>query len=612
MCGIIGAVASRNIVPDLLDGMRLMEYRGYDSSGIATIDGSGQFLRQRQVGKVEQLAQALQDAAEIRGTTAIGHTRWATHGPPTEINAHPLVLDNRIAIACNGIIENYEMLKAKHVENGRQYSSETDTEVILHELASFLDAGLTLTESVAAVAERLSGSFAFAVISTLEPSKIVVTKRGSPLLIGFSENETYVASDAVALAKFVTSVLPLENGEIAEIAGPDRVSVFDSQSKPIQRESQAIHIRPELVELAHHSHYMQKEIFEQGSAVANTLEGKVTTDKVLESAAFGTAAAEAFDQIEAVRILACGTSYHAGLVARIWLEALGIPCETEIASEFRYRTPVVPDNTLAVFISQSGETADTLAACERAAQLGCRCSLAICNSLTSSLTRITDFVFHTQAGPEISVASTKAFTTQLAALTLLTVCLGRRKTLTTDQEKAVISELRALPSRIEAVLAMDAQIAQLSEFFADKEHVLLLGRGTHYPIALEGALKLKEISYIHADAYPAGELKHGPLALIDAKMPTIAVAPNNHLLNKLKSNIQEVRARGGKLFVFSDIGTPIESDELIEVIEVVSSGPYTSPIIHTIALQLLAYHVAIIKGTDVDNPRNLAKSVTVE
>jgi len=612
MCGIIGAVSFRNIVPTLIDSMRMMEYRGYDSSGVATINSKGNLVRERCVGKVERLAENLQNGSTLCGSTGIGHTRWATHGAPNESNAHPLVTKDRVAVVCNGIIENYECIKNEHLSSGIVYDSQTDTEVIVHEVLNFLNQGLNLRESVGKTAGKLVGSFAFAVLSVDEPGTIVVAKHGSPLLIGFGENEMFVASDAVALAKIAHSILVLENGDIAQISEMSQAAIYDWDGTEIERQRQAIHIRPELVELAHHSHYMQKEIFEQGSAVANTLEGRISADQVLEAESFGDYSSDVFDNVEAVRIFACGTSYHAGMVARYWLESLGIPCEAEIASEFRYRKPVVPDNALAVLISQSGETADTLAALEETAKLGYRYSLAICNCPSSSLTRATDLVFYTHAGPEISVASTKAFTTQLVSLLLLTVCLARRKGLSSDAEAAIISELRALPSRIEAALQMDRQIADLSEYFADKEHVLLLGRGSHFPIALEGALKLKEISYIHADAYPAGELKHGPLALIDSKMPTIAVAPNNYLLAKLKSNIQEVRARGGKLFVFSDIGTPIASDNLIEVMEVVHSGPYTSPIIHTIALQLLAYHVAIIKGTDVDNPRNLAKSVTVE
>ena len=612
MCGIIGAVSNRDIVPTLVDSMRMMEYRGYDSAGIAVINSNGEFDRERCVGKVEKLVHSLQNGSSISGTTGIGHTRWATHGPANEANAHPLISSGRVAVVCNGIIENYEELRHQHLQEGSNYDSATDTEVILHELIKFLDDGLRFLDAVKETVKRLIGSYAFAALCISEPGKIIVAKHGCPLLIGVGDNETFIASDAIALAKIAKSIIVLENGDIAEISGVSEINIIDQSDEEVNRKDESIPIQPKLVDLAHYSHYMQKEIFEQGSAVANTLEERITSNCMLENETFGEEAVGIFNQVEAVRILACGTSYYAGMVARIWLESMGIPCEAEIASEFRYRNPVVPDNALVVAISQSGETADTLAALNQASKLGYKYSLAICNSPFSQITRMTDLVLHTRAGPEISVASTKAFTTQLVSLLLLMIALAKRREMTVDEEAEIIGELRALPSRIEALLQMDKEIAELSDYFADKEHTLFLGRGTHYPIALEGALKLKEISYIHADAYPAGELKHGPLALIDAKTPTIAVAPNNHLLAKLKANIQEVRARGGKLFVFSDSGTPIKSDELIEVIEVVQSGPFTSPIIHTIALQLLAYHVAVTKGNDVDNPRNLAKSVTVE
>ena len=612
MCGIIGAISQQNVVPILVNSMRLMEYRGYDSSGIAVINSDGELDRRRCVGKVEVLAEELNNGSQLNGTIGIGHTRWATHGAAIEINAHPIVCRNQIAVVCNGIIENYEDLRDQHLEDGEVYDSETDTEVIVHEIVRGIGAGLDLSDAVKQTVARLTGSFAFAALSIDDPQKIVVSKRGSPLLIGLGDNEIFVASDAIALARIAKSIIVLENGDIAEISNGADPIIVDENGKTVTRADQTIPIRPELIDLAHHSHYMQKEIFEQGSVVANTLESRITNDRMDEVAAFGANAPAIFDGTKAVRILACGTSYYAGMIGKIWLESLNIPCEAEIASEFRYRKPCVPDQCLVVLLSQSGETADTLAAQAQAAVLGYQHSLAICNSPASSLTRATDLVLHTKAGPEISVASTKAFTAQLVSLLLLTIALANRRGFTEAQEAEIIHELRALPARIEAVLQMDKEIAKLAENFADKDHVLLLGRGTHYPIALEGALKLKEISYIHADAYPAGELKHGPLALIDAKMPTIAVAPNNHLLSKLKANIQEVRARGGRLYVFTDSGTEIRSDELIQVFEVVRAGPYTSPIIHAIALQLLAYHVAVIKGTDIDNPRNLAKSVTVE
>ena len=612
MCGIIGAVSYRNIVPDIVRGMRMMEYRGYDSSGIAVINSDGDLARTRCAGRVEKLSNKLKNGSLLSGTIAIGHTRWATHGLATDNNAHPLAIDGQHAIVCNGIIENYEELKQSHIRDGKVYESETDTEVILHELSPLLADGMSMIEGVQETTKVLTGSFAFAILSITEPHKMVIAKRGSPLLIGLGEQEIFVASDAITLSKFANSIVVMENGDIAEISDASITKMIDEFGNSVDRRGEAVLVRPETVTLGPYSHYMQKEIFEQSSAVSNTLENRISNDELLEEEAFGAQATKIFDEVEAVRILACGTSYHAGMVAKLWLESFGIPCEAEIASEFRYRKPVVPQNALVVALSQSGETADTLAALEQAKRLGFKHSLAICNSPLSSLTRITDLVFHTRAGPEISVASTKAFTTQIASLLLLMIALARRKKLSHEQEKSVVTELRALPARIDAVLQMEKRIQRLAGNFVDKEHTLFLGRGTHYPIALEGALKLKEISYIHADAYPAGELKHGPLALIDSKMPTIAVAPNNHLLAKLKANIQEVRARGGRLFVFSDSGTPIAGDDLIEVIEMVQSGPFTSPVLHTIALQLLAYHVAIIKGTDVDNPRNLAKSVTVE
>ena len=612
MCGIIGAISNSNVVPTLVNSMRLMEYRGYDSSGIAVINPEGDLDRRRCVGKVEKLAESLSNGSQLSGSIGIGHTRWATHGAAEERNAHPIACRNEIAVVCNGIIENYEELKDQHLIDGVVYDSETDTEVIVHEILSSINSGLDLHTAVSDTVEKLEGSFAFAALSVADPEKIVVAKRGSPLLIGLGNDEVFIASDAIALAKIAKTIIVLENGETAVVSRDSGPIIFDKDGKEVHRLDQLIPIRAELIDLAHHSHYMHKEIFEQGSVVANTLSERITDDRINEIATFGDMAPAIFEKVRAVRILACGTSYYAGMIGKIWLESLNIPCEAEIASEFRYRKPFVPDECLVVLLSQSGETADTLAAQEHAANLGYKYSLSICNSPASSLTRVTDLVLHTKAGPEISVASTKAFTAQLVSLMLLTIALAKRRGFTAEQEAEIIHELRALPARIEAVLQMDNQIARLAENFANKDHVLLLGRGTHFPIALEGALKLKELSYIHADAYPAGELKHGPLALIDEKMPTIAVAPNNHLLSKLKSNIQEVRARGGKLYVFTDSGTEMKSDEMIEVFEVVRAGPYTSPIIHAIALQLLAYHVAIIKGTDVDNPRNLAKSVTVE
>ena len=612
MCGIIGAVSYRNVVPVLVDGLGILEYRGYDSSGIAVINSDGDMERERKVGKVKQLAHSLSNGSAMSGTTGIGHTRWATHGEVSEANAHPLTFHEQIAVVCNGIIENHEELRAEHLDDGCQYNSETDTEVIVHEIHRYQQSGLDLLDAVKVTVKRLTGSFAFAVLSIANPEKIIVAKNGSSLLIGFGENETFVASDTLALAKIAKTMVVLEDGDIAELTGQSETTIFDHSGARVHRPDESIPVNAKNVELGPYDHYMQKEIFQQAAAVSSTLENRITSDSVLEKEVLSDKATELLDQVDAVRIVGCGTSFYAGLIAKIWFESFGIPCETEIASEFRYRKPFIADNTLLVAISQSGETADTLAALEHASELGCRYTLAICNSPASKITRMVDMVLHTRAGPEISVASTKAFTTQLVSLLLLMVLMARRRNMTAEEESEIVHEIRALPSRIDATLQMDSKIHSLANQFVDKEHTLMLGRGTHYPIALEGALKLKEISYIHADAYPAGELKHGPLALIDSNVPTVAVAPNNPLLTKLKSNIQEVKTRGGKLFVFSDAGDSIQSDDLIEVIDVVHSGPFTSPIIHVIPLQLLAYHVAVMRGEDVDNPRNLAKSVTVE
>ncbi len=612
MCGIFGGYSYTNIVPKIINSLQIMEYRGYDSSGIAVINSENQFDHCRALGKVENLVAELNHVNPWSSSLGIGHTRWATHGKATEKNAHPIICNDQIAVVCNGIIENYEELREQHINEGATYYSETDTEVIAHEILQGINSGLNLKDAVRKTIEKLQGSFAFAALSLTNPEKVVATKRNSPLILGIGDDGFFVVSDMLSLPNLASATILLENDDIALMSKDSGFEIYDRSGQRIRRPSQPLKIPAESVELGHFSHYMQKEIFEQGSVVVNTLAERITNERVNEVAAFGDKVGEVFSKVKAVRILACGTSYYAGMIGKIWLESFGIPCETEIASEFRYRKPCVPDDCLVVLLSQSGETADTLSAAQHAANLGYGYSLAICNSPTSSLVRMTDLVLHTDAGPEISVASTKAFTAQLVSLLLLSVALAKYYGMTQSQEAEIVKELRALPSQIEATLEMDRKIAELAENFADKHHVLLLGRGTHYPIALEGALKLKEISYIHADAYPAGELKHGPLALIDAKMPTIAVAPNDHLLSKLKANIQEVKARGGKLFVFADAGTEIKSDDSVEVFELLRAGTYTSPIIHVVALQLLAYHVALIKGTDVDNPRNLAKSVTVE
>ena len=612
MCGIIAAVSNRNIVPVLVEGLGILEYRGYDSSGIAVINSDGMLDRERKVGKVKELAHSLNNGSVISGSTGIGHTRWATHGEVTEANAHPIMCHEKIAVVCNGIIENHEELRAEHLKEGIRYDSDTDTEVIAHEVHKFQQAGCSLLEAVQQTVKRLTGSYAFAVLSTANRDKIIVAKDGSSLLIGYGDNETFVASDTLALAKIATTMIVLEDGDIAEITGDSETVIYDRSGLQAHRPDESIPANSNIVELGHYAHYMQKEIYEQAGAISSTLKDRVTADRVVESEVLTGDASKILDNVEAVRIVACGTSYYAGMIAKIWFESFGIPCETEIASEFRYRKPVIADNTLLIAISQSGETADTVEALRHGLNLGCRHSLAICNSPASKMTRLVDLVLHTRAGPEISVASTKAFSTQLVSLLLLLVLLARRRNMTSEEESEIVHELRALPTRVDSALLMDKTIQNLAKNFVDKEHTLMLGRGAHFPIALEGALKLKELSYIHADAYPAGELKHGPLALIDSTVPTVAVAPNDNLLDKLKSNIQEVKARGGKLYVLSDAAESITSNELIEVIKVVQSGPYTSPIIHVVPLQLLAYHAAVMRGMDVDNPRNLAKSVTVE
>ena len=612
MCGIIAAVSNRNIVPVLVEGLGILEYRGYDSSGIAVINSEGTMDRERKVGKVKELVHSLSNGSAISGSTGIGHTRWATHGEVTEANAHPIMCHEKIAVVCNGIIENHEELRAEHLNEGIRYDSDTDTEVIAHEIHKFQQTGCSLLEAVEQTVKRLTGSYAFAVLSVANRDKIIVAKDGSSLLIGYGDNETFVASDTLALAKIATTMIVLEDGDIAEIASDSETVIYDRTGLQVHRPDESIPANSNIVELGHYAHYMQKEIYEQAAAISSTLKDRVTADHVVEGEVLTGESSKILDSVEAVRIVACGTSYYAGMIAKIWFESFGVPCETEIASEFRYRKPVIADNTLLIAISQSGETADTVEALRHGLNLGCRHSLAICNSPASKMTRLVDLVLHTRAGPEISVASTKAFSTQLVSLLLLLVLLARRKKMTSEEESEIVQELRALPTRVDSALLMDKTIQNLAKNFVDKEHTLMLGRGAHFPIALEGALKLKELSYIHADAYPAGELKHGPLALIDSTVPTVAVAPNDNLLDKLKSNIQEVKARGGKLYVLSDAAESITSSELIEVIKVVQSGPFTSPIIHVVPLQLLAYHAAVMRGMDVDNPRNLAKSVTVE
>lgn len=610
MCGIVAAISHRDIVSLLIDGLRKLEYRGYDSAGIA-VSKDRAIERYRSVGKVRQLAARVEEQA-VSATSGIAHTRWATHGVPSEANAHPHFSSEKIAIVHNGIIENHEALRAAQLAAGYAFDSETDTEVIAHQIHIHLQkSGGSLLSAVTAAIADLDGSYALAVISPQAADQIVAARRGSPLVIGIGEGEHFLASDMTALIGVTRHFIILEDGDIACIKR-DGVSIYDSEGAPVSRAQHTSQLSSNAVELNGYRHYMLKEIHEQPYAVTQTLEGRISRNRVLEEC-FGHKAPAIFDTIEGINIVACGTSYHAGLLARYWFEAIaGVPCNVEIASEFRYRKPVARKNHLLVTISQSGETADTLAALKEAKTRGFGYSLAICNAPESSLVRESDLVLMTRAGPEIGVASTKAFTTQLVSLLLLVIAIGRRHDIDADTEAGLVDELRTLSRRLEEVLTLDEQIKQLSERFADKQHALFLGRGAHYPVALEGALKLKEISYIHAEAYAAGELKHGPLALVDANMPVVSVAPNNYLLEKLKSNLQEVRARGGELIVFADSEADVRPGPGIEVLNVAPTNDVISPIVFTLPLQLLAYHVAVLKGTDVDHPRNLAKSVTVE
>lgn len=608
MCGIVGAVASRNVVPILLEGLKRLEYRGYDSAGL--VIGNGQSLeRVRSTGRVADL---VQKSAQTQGQIGIAHTRWATHGVPSERNAHPHMSRDQIAIVHNGIIENYEELRTSLTAAGYEFSSDTDTEVIAHLVHSHYSRGNTLLAATQATLTELVGAYAIGVIAADNPDQLICARRGSPLLLGVGENEHFIASDMSALLPVTRRVIYLEEGDVAEI-GRSGYRIFDAHGNETLRPVQVSELSNESVELGQYRHYMQKEIHEQPQALANTLES-VCNSQSLIPGIFGADANSIFAQVESILILACGTSNHAGQVARYWIEEIaGIPCNVEIASEYRYRTSVANPKTLVVTISQSGETADTLAALNHAKSIGHEFSLAICNVPESAIIRQSKLRLLTRAGPEIGVASTKAFTTQLAALFLLTLVLAKQRgKLTSERESQYLHELRHLPVAVQKVLALEPLIADMARHFADKHHALFLGRGLHFPIAMEGALKLKEISYIHAEAYPAGELKHGPLALVDKDMPVISVAPNDALLEKLKSNLQEVRARGGELYVFADANTHIREGDGVHIMHMPEHAGYLSPILHTIPLQLLAYYVALQKGTDVDKPRNLAKSVTVE
>jgi glucosamine--fructose-6-phosphate aminotransferase (isomerizing) len=610
MCGIVGAVAHRNVTSVLIEGLRRLEYRGYDSAGIAVIDDSGRLVRARKVGKIRELERFL-DTLTLEGEIGIAHTRWATHGAPSERNAHPHVCQDRVAVVHNGIIENHEQLRRRLLDKGYEFHSETDTEVIAHQVHEFLEQGYSLLQAVQATTAVLEGAYAIGVIETDRPDRLIAARHGSPLVIGLGDGENFIASDIFALVGETQRFLFMEDGDVAELTA-ETVALYDRDGKPAERKVHETKLTADAVERGEYRHYMQKEIHEQPLAIEKTLSGRIHRGRVLE-ASFGPLAERAFGEIRAVQIVACGTSYHAGLMARYWFEEIaGLPCNVEIASEFRYRRHVVQPGTLFVTISQSGETADTLAALKTAKTLGYVHTLAICNVPESSIVRESDSTLMTRAGPEIGVASTKAFTTQLVALLLLVLALGRRNGLAPEREARIVGELESLPDQIGHALRMEAEIARWAERFGDKQHALYLGRGAHYPIAMEGALKLKEISYIHAEAYPAGELKHGPLALIDSEMPVVAVAPNNELLEKLKSNLQEVQARGGELYVFADVNAPLESVPGVEILRVAETDEAVAPIVYTVPLQLLAYHVALIKGTDVDQPRNLAKSVTVE
>ena len=610
MCGIVGAVAERNVVEILLEGLKRLEYRGYDSAGVALLQGDGTLTRIRRTGKVQELADAVAEG-EALGTTGIAHTRWATHGGVTEANAHPHFSTERVAVVHNGIIENYLNLKAQLKEQGYTFTSDTDTETIAHTVHEELKSGKTLLDAVQSAVKTFHGAYGTVIMDKEDPSRVVVARSGSPLVIGLGLGENFIASDQMALLPVTRRFIFLEEGDVAEITRRD-VKIFDKDGNAVEREVIESNIEHDAGDKAGYRHYMLKEINEQPTVVRNALKDRID-ENGLTADIFGKGADEIFKKVQHVQIIACGTSYHAGMTARYWLEQYAnVSCNVEIASEFRYRKSVVHPNSLLITISQSGETADTLAALRLAKELGYMSSLTICNVQGSSLVRESDLAFMTRAGAEIGVASTKAFTTQLTAFLMLTLALGKENGMTDADSKAIVSALHSLPAKLEETLAITGGIEDLAEEFADKNHSLFLGRGDQYPIAMEGALKLKEISYIHAEAYASGELKHGPLALIDDEMPVIVVAPNNELLEKLKSNVEEVRARGGIMYVFADKDAAFEGDETMRVIDVPHCDEPIAPIIYTLPLQLLSYYVALIKGTDVDQPRNLAKSVTVE
>jgi glutamine---fructose-6-phosphate transaminase (isomerizing) len=608
MCGLIGALKQGNVTPLLLDGLKRLEYRGYDSAGVAYMDNGGAIGVRRRVGKVAELA-ALLEQAMPDSRIGIGHTRWATHGEPEERNAHPHLSRGEVAVVHNGIIENYEGLRKMLEFIGYEFQSDTDTEVVAHLIHYHYAAGGGLFGAVCAAAHQLSGAYAIAVMSRSEPDQLVVARQGNPLAIGIADDGLYVASDAVALLPLTDRFIFLEDGDVARL-GAGELYIVDREGRPVQRAEQRLDIDSKSADMGPYKHYMLKEIHEQPDALADTLQGCTERGNLLAST-LGLADRGLLERIKGVHIVACGTSYHAGEVARYWLESEArLPCMVDLASEYRYRSPMVPPDTLFVALSQSGETADTLAALRYAKAAGYTGTLAVCNVPGSSLVRESDSCLLTRAGPEIGVASTKAFTTQLLCMRLLTGLLARRQQ--PGAEREMIEQLRRISGQVEEVLHLNRRIEQVARDFVDHTNALFIGRGVFYPIAREGALKLKEISYIHAEAYAAGELKHGPLALVDVHMPLVALAPNNALLDKLRSNLREVQARKGQLYVFADRDSGIEAGPGLELIEMPASDPVSAPVIYTVALQLLAYHVAVLRGNDVDKPRNLAKSVTVE
>ncbi|MEZ9338871.1 glutamine--fructose-6-phosphate transaminase (isomerizing) [Vibrio splendidus] len=610
MCGIVGAVAQRDVAEILVEGLRRLEYRGYDSAGVAVVDSESNLTRVRRLGKVQELADAV-DQQHVIGGTGIAHTRWATHGEPSEANAHPH-MSGDIAVVHNGIIENHEALRALLQERGYVFTSQTDTEVIAHLVEWELRTSTSLVEALQKTAKQLDGAYGTVAVDRKDPSRIVVARSGSPIVIGFGVGENFLASDQLALLSVTRRFMYLEEGDVAEVTRRD-VTVFDVTGERVEREIVESNAEHDAGDKGQYRHFMQKEIFEQPTALINTMEGRISNTSVITNA-IGVKAEEILNKVEHVQIIACGTSYNSGMAARYWFESLaGVSCDVEIASEFRYRDFVVRPNSLLVTLSQSGETADTLAALRLAKEKGYMSAMTICNVAGSSLVRESDFAFMTRAGTEIGVASTKAFTTQLAAMLMMVTSIGRLQgRINEEKEAEIVQALHQLPADIEKALAFDKEIEALAPDFADKHHTLFLGRGEFYPIAMEASLKLKEISYIHAEAYAAGELKHGPLALIDADMPVVVIAPSNDLLEKLKSNVEEVRARGGLLYVFADEDAGFESDENMKIIKMPHVNEVTAPIYYTVPMQLLSYHVALIKGTDVDQPRNLAKAVTVE